>query len=332
MAVAGRRLPPGAPGERVALVALLGAVAAVAASFVYLVSVISAELADPAQAPEAAANHPSSARTADTGRSAPGIAGSAGSPAGAIERALERALSPEELATAGVAVVDLRGDLLGGINPDRAGYAASTFKLAILYEAERRISAGELRYTDAVPITDEALAEDLGTFERVGQPAEDGTLLLGTLLEAMITFSDNTSAVALLRFLGAGAVDAALLDLGIEGMSVNSRELPATPLALAQLAAAIARGEGLAPEQRDHALGLLAAQEVRAGIPAGLEASDGIGYLGNKTGTWPGVTRDVAIVQVDGEWFAVAVMVDGDWNWELVQRIARAIHEGLTAR
>lgn len=332
MAVADRRLPPGAPGKRVALVTLLSAIAAVTASFVYLVSVISAGLADPARAPDEGANNTASAGTTDIGRPAPGITGFAGSRAGAIELALARALSPEELAASGVAVVDLAGNLRGGLNPDRAGYAASTFKLAVLYEAERRVSRGELGYDDPVPITAEALAEDLGTFERVGQPAEDGTLPLGTLLEAMTTFSDNTSAVALLRFLGPAAIDATLRELGVEGMSVDSRELPATPRSLATLAAAIARGEGLAPEQREHALALLAAQEVRAGIPAALADGDEVGYLGNKTGTWPGVTRDVAVVQAHGEWYAIAVMVDGDWNWELVGRIARAVHERLTER
>lgn len=318
-------------GERVSLVVMLMGVVAATSSFVYLVGVVVAAVASD----EPATTVPAGTMVDEAGRTAASTAPAEGPGAGtslAIELALARALSPEELAASGVAVVDLAGNLVGGLNPDRAGYAASTFKLAVLYEAERRVSRGELGYEDRVPITGEALAEDLGTFERVGQPAADDTLPLGTLLEAMVTFSDNTSAVALLRFLGPAAIDATLREVGVEGMSVDSRELPATPRSLAKLAAAIARGEGLAPEQRDHALQLLAAQEVRAGIPAALADADEVGYLGNKTGTWPGVTRDVAVVQAHGEWYAIAVMVDGDWNWELVGRIARAVHERLTER
>ncbi|GIW17274.1 MAG: hypothetical protein KatS3mg064_0431 [Tepidiforma sp.] len=254
-----------------------------------------------------------------------------GTSPGAIADALAAALSAGEFETTGVAVVSLDGAVLGGINLDLPGYAASTYKLALLYEAERRVAAGTLTYDDRVPVTDEARAEDLGTIDRL-PIAADGTVSLGEALTAMVTFSDNASAVALLRLLGPAEVDAALRGIGVATMSVNDPGLPATARDLALVMAAIARGDGLTQGARDHALGLLAAQEIRSGIPAALDALPGVRRVGNKTGTWPNATRDVAIVETDRGAYVVAIMAEGDWNWDLVQRAARAVHEELTRR
>jgi beta-lactamase class A len=113
-------------------------------------------------------------------------------------------------------------------------------------------------------------------------------------------------------------------------MSVNDRALPATARDLATLMAAIVRGEGLSDEAQQHALGLLFTQEVRAGIPAALESLPGVDRVGNKTGTWENATRDVAVVESSWGTYVVAVVAEGDWNWELIGRVARAVHEELT--
>jgi beta-lactamase class A len=238
-------------------------------------------------------------------------------------------LTADEAATTGVAVMLPDGSWLGGLNPDLPGYAASTFKLAVLYEAERQVSEGLLSYDNGITIDDEARAEDLGTLDRL-PIAADGTVSLGAALEAMVSFSDNASAVALLRLLGPSQVDARLRELGIVTMSVNDRALPATARDLATLMAAIVRGEGLSDEAQQHALGLLFTQEVRAGIPAALESLPGVVRVGNKTGTWENATRDVAVVESSWGTYVVAVVADGDWNWELIGRVARAVHEELT--
>lgn len=246
-----------------------------------------------------------------------------------LEQRIAEVVDPAGRDEVGVAVLALDGTFLGGLNPDLIGYAASTFKLALLYEAERRVSLGLLSYGDRIVVTDEARSEDLGTLARV-PVADDDTVTLGDALHAMVTFSDNATAVALLRLLGPAEVDQTLRALGIATFSVNDRDLPVSPRDLAALSAAIARGQDLAPEQRSHALGLLAKQEVRAGIPAALEALPGVELVANKTGTWPGLTRDVAFVQTDRGTYALAIMVPGDWNWPLVRSIAATVHEALT--
>lgn len=306
---------------------LTAALAAALGAFIYLLSVLAGVAAGRA---DGGRDVVTESGGAPGGFEQPGPDGVDATPA-AVADALAAALTARELETTGVAAVALDGTLLGGINLDLPGYAASTYKLALLYEAERRVAAGALAYDDRVPVTDEARAEDLGTIDRL-PIAADGTVSVGEALTAMVTFSDNAAAVALLRFLGPSAVDASLRGIGAATMSVNDPGLPATPRDLALLMAAIARGEGLTPGARDHALGLLAAQEVRAGIPAALEGVPGVQRVGNKTGTWPNATRDVAVVETERGAYVVAIMAEGDWNWDLMRRAALAVHEELTRR
>lgn len=178
----------------------------------------------------------------------------------ALESAIRSAITANEAATTGVAVVLPDGFWIGGLSPELPSYAASTFKLALLYEAELRVSEGRLTYDDRIAIDEEARREDLGTLARL-PIAEDGTISLGQALEAMVVFSDNASSIALLRVLGPSQVDARLRQLDILTMSVNDRALPTTARDLALLMAAIVRGEGLSMTTHKHALDLLFAQE-----------------------------------------------------------------------
>jgi beta-lactamase class A len=327
MALPVSRTPvPGGPSERAPWAFLLAVVAATGA-FIYLLAVVAAHTAPGATKTGSGTDRPAGEMAGSLGA----VATSAGEQATAMEAAIRAVLTPEEAAVTGVAVMTPGGEWLGGLNPDRAGYAASTFKLPILLEAERRVSAGVLSYNDRVPVTEEARAEDLGTIDRL-PVAPDGTVSLGEALAAMVTISDNASAVALLRLLGPAEIDASLRALGAELFSVNDPGLPVTARDLALVVAAIARGQGMSAVQRNHALDLLAAQEIRAGISGALDGIPGIRRIGNKTGAWPGVTRDVALVETDRGAYVVAVMAEGDWNWELVRRVARAVHHQVTSR
>ncbi len=251
--------------------------------------------------------------------------------AGAVDAALDTAIR-DALArhseSAGVAVLHLEDGRWAGHNADRVFYAASTFKLAVLYEVERRVSVGALSYDDRIALTDEAIAEDLGTLERV-PAAADGTVSIGEALEAMVTLSDNATAIALMRLVSPAAIDATLGDLGLTTMSVNTTELPATAGDLALLMRAIAMGEGVAPAQREHMHDLLVRQTVRDGIPSAVGRG---AVVGNKTGTWAGTTNDVAFVEAEQGTYVIAVMADGDWNWELVRDVTRAVDEALAGR
>lgn len=233
---------------------------------------------------------------------------------------------------ASVAVLNLNDGRWAGYDADRVQYAASTFKLAVLYEVERRVSAGDLAYDDRIGLTAEAVAEDLGTLDRV-PVAGDGTVSVEEALEAMITLSDNATAVALLRHVGPGAVDETLRGIGVTAMSVNTEDLPASAADLALLMRAIVTGEGVGAAGREHMRELLLGQTIRSGIPAALAADPRAGTsVGNKTGTWPGITNDVAFVEGPRGTYVIAVMAEGDWNWELVRDVTNSVHDVMATR
>jgi len=69
---------------------------------------------------------------------------------------------------------------------------------------------------------------------------------------------------------------------------------------------------GIGDEERDHNARLLLGQTIRAGIPATLGDETRAGLaIGNKTGTWPGITIDVAFVESPAGTYVLAVMAEG---------------------
>ena len=240
-------------------------------------------------------------------------------PDDALARAVLAALG-DDAESYSVVIRRLRDGRGFELNANREFYAASTFKLAVLYEVERRISTGDVRLDDRVTISGEDAAEDLGTLAALPL-APDGSLTIGDALHAMVTRSDNASAVALLHLVGAANVDATLRRIGAVDLSVNTRDLPATAAGMARLMEAIVRGEDLSPDARRHARDLLLDQEWRDGIPAGLPAS---ATVGNKTGTWEGLTHDIGFVEAPGGTYVIAVLSAHGWVWDPIARISAA--------
>ncbi|MCA1656873.1 MAG: class A beta-lactamase-related serine hydrolase, partial [Actinobacteria bacterium] len=123
---------------------------------------------------------------------------------------------------------------------DREVVAASLYKLAILVEAERRVEAGASSYTDLVTIEPEDITDD-GSFEAAGT-----TMALDDALEAMITVSDNGTALALWRLFGPANINATLARSGISGLHValnDDEDNLATPRAVGTLFTLLARRE-----------------------------------------------------------------------------------------
>lgn len=225
----------------------------------------------------------------------------------------------------GVVVKRLRDGRGASLNADREFYAASTFKLAVLLEAERRLSAGTLTLDDRLQLTAEDVTEDLGTLGDLDLAA-DGSLSIRAALEAMVTVSDNSTAVELLHLLGAGNIDATLAELGLQHTSVNTRDLPTTAGDMALLMEAVVTGKGMSEAARRDARELLLRQETRDGIPAGLPAGVNVG---NKTGTWEGATHDVAFVEAPSGTYVITVLSDKDWDWAPISRVSKAVFDVL---
>jgi beta-lactamase class A len=239
---------------------------------------------------------------------------------GELEAAIQRALGDQ---AAHVSVVARR--LTDGVTArwqgERVYYAASLYKLEVLYEAYRRRELGALNFSRRVPIDDYA-DQDLGTVSRLPRGPE-GDVTVGDAVQAMIAFSDNSSAALLLDLLGHRAIDATMAALGLVGSSVNTTELPTTADDMARVMEAIARGEGLDTAAAQEMTTLLLAQENRHGIPRGVPAGVPVG---NKWGGWDGYTHDVALVLAPGGSYVLAVLTDSG-GWDVITRVSRAVYE-----
>jgi len=242
----------------------------------------------------------------------------------ALQRAIEAAIGADA-GHVSVVVRRLTDGRSAGVGGDRVFYAASTFKLAILYEAERQRSLGLLNLDDEIQFSADDLNEDLGTLRQVPFEA-DGGVTIRHALRAMITISDNTSAVALLHHLGGAAIDETLRQLGLTATSVNTTDLPTTAADMAILMEAISSGRGVSAEARADMRGLLLDQKTRFGIPEGLPVGIAVG---NKTGTWEGATHDIAFVDVPGGTYVIAILSDKGWDWAPLVRLSRAIYAAL---
>ncbi len=214
------------------------------------------------------------------------------------------------------------------VDSDRVFYAASLFKLAVLYEAGLRLSRGELTLDEHLEISEEDLAQDLGTME-YQERDDDGNLTIRNALEAMVTVSDNSTAVGLLHLFGSGAIDETLRGLGIEATSVSTMELPTTARDMARIMDAIVAGEGLDPATHELLMGMLARQTLRSGIPDGVP--DGVA-VGNKTGRWTDITHDVAYVEAATGTYVIAVLSATERDWEGVATVSEAVYEAMAER
>jgi beta-lactamase class A len=168
---------------------------------------------------------------------------------------------------------------------------ASLYKLGLLAEAERRVEAGELRYSDIITIDAEDITED-GSFEVAGTE-----LTLDEALEVMITISDNGAALALWHMLGAENVNATLRAVGVKDFHVfvnwGVDDNVATPAAIGTLLTLLAKRELISPSASDRMVARLSRQQINDRLPAALP--DGV-VVAHKTGNLPGLTHDAGII------------------------------------
>jgi beta-lactamase class A len=175
-------------------------------------------------------------------------------------------------------------------DPDEQVIAASLYKLGVLAEAERRVDAGELHYSDTITIQPEDITVD-GSFEDAGTE-----LTLDEALEAMITISDNGSALALWRILGGANINATLDKAGIENFHVAQSDTEdnwATPHAIGTFFTLLAKRQLISAAASDRMLARLERQQINDRLPAQLP-SDVV--VAHKTGNLTGLAHDAGII------------------------------------
>lgn len=239
-------------------------------------------------------------------------------------RSLEQrlaAMAAENPGEYGIAALDLATGETISFNGNLAFPMASTMKVAVAAAYLAEVDAGRRSLDDMI-----------------------GTASASSLLDAMITRSDNRATDQLIAALGGPAVvDAWLRSHGLAGIRVDRtiaqllsdrRDLndirdSSTPTAMLGLLRTIDSGNALTPRSREILLDMMrrcatGSNRIRGILPPGATVE-------HKTGTLSGYTGDVGfLVTPDGRRIAVAFFARGGSNRPaVIATAARAIYDAF---
>jgi len=202
-----------------------------------------------------------------------------------------------------VVVEDLRDGRRAAVDPDRVFYAASLFKLEVMYEVFHQRSAGVLNFDEEYVASDYYSGFDLGP--HLIAPCERASVR--RMLGAMMSVSDNVAAVMLQDRAGAGNINNAMAALGLtQTRLTEDGSLPATAGDMARLVEAIALSEAGAAATSDM-LDLMVTEGLGDRIPAKLPAGTRVAH---KTGNFDAATHDAGIVYGKKSTYVLVLMSD----------------------
>lgn len=211
---------------------------------------------------------------------------------------------------AGYAILDLEG---GGRFERMAGEAfpaASTIKLAVLYELLKQAEEGRVALDAPGPLDRAQVVAGSGVLQHLGRPS----LSLRDHAALMMILSDNTATNVVIDAVGMDRVNARMQALGATPQLVRRKmmdaaaaargdENVASPAALARTVTALWQGEGLREASRDEARRILrlVSGQIRRAVPSRVPVS-------SKTGSLPAMRAEAAVVELEGRPYAIAVM------------------------
>jgi len=213
----------------------------------------------------------------------------------------------------GIAFYDSETTMQWSYNADAWFHAASTMKLAVLLGVYRQVVRGEITVDEPVHVRNKFLSiVDRRPFKleisRDGDPevyAHLGrTMTVKELAYHMITTSSNFATNLLVDVVGVETIQAALRELGIDGVTVlrgvedqaayeAGLNNEVTANGLMRLLRLVAEGRAFSPEACADMLEILLDQRFKRGIPAGLPREARVAH---KTGNISNVDHDAGIV------------------------------------
>lgn len=246
-----------------------------------------------------------------------------------LHRAVDRVAGSHPGSAVAVAWRDLHTGRFLYIRADRSFHAASTVKLGLMMEAYRLRAQGGLSFDAPVTLynrfssaADGSVYElspeddaDANLYQRIGQQ-----VTVAELIESAICLSGNLSANVLVEMLGANSVNRLFSRLRARGvvlrrgfMDLKAYEAginnTVTARGLIRLLLALARGRVAGADADGEMVRLMMKQVHREGIPRGVPAE---ALVANKTGWFPGVHHDAALVFPPGRLpYALVVLTEG---------------------
>ena len=203
-----------------------------------------------------------------------------------------------------VVVKDLRDGRGVAVNADRLFYAASLFKLEVMYEIIRQAEAGAVTLDEQYNVSDYYAKFGLGPHLIVQCEA----VTLERALGAMLSVSDNVAAVMLQDRAGPRNINDSMQALGLAATALlPENTLPTTAADMALLMEAIARGEAVSPGASQRMTELMAQEKVNDRIPQAVPPGT---IVAHKTGNWQNATHDAGIVYGPKSTYVVVLMSD----------------------
>jgi beta-lactamase class A len=254
------------------------------------------------------------------------IATAAPDTSAALQTSARARIAKDSGAVVGVMLRDPVSGLTLELNPALRFHAASTMKLGVLLELGRRIDAGELHWSDSLPIKNSfASIVDGSAYTLDPASDSDSTVYaaigkrwsLRQLATRMVVRSSNLATNLLVERLGAKQITSRVRKLGADSMVVlrgvedgkayqQGLNNTSTARDLAALLLALAEGRAVSKAVGTELLRILEAQEFNDGIPAGLPPGTRVAHkTGEITATW----HDAALVYPpDGKPYTLVVL------------------------
>ncbi len=230
-----------------------------------------------------------------------------------------RQILGEEADSYAVVVEDLRTGRGASFNAETVFYAASLFKLFVMYEAFHQHSLGLLEWTDELVMT--PYYDGFGLSLR--RTALCDALTVARAMQAMMSVSDNAAAVLLQDLVGSENVNRSLGALGLTSSRIDE-EMPLTAADLALLLEAIGRGEAVDAEASEEMMALMKAEELDNGLRAELPEDV---ELAHKTGNWSNATHDVGLVLAPSGTYIIVILSNRDHETALIRQLAGAVFD-----
>ena len=167
---------------------------------------------------------------------------------------------------------------------------ASLYKLGVMAQVETLVDQGKLKYTDSIEILPEDITSD-GSYEVAGT-----VLTVDEALEAMITVSDNGTALAFWNGLGPANINATLQQLGLGDLHIandDGDDNTATPRVIGTYFTLLSQRKLVSPAASDRMLARLERQQINDRLPSQLPNGT---VVAHKTGNLGFVTHDAGII------------------------------------
>lgn len=206
-----------------------------------------------------------------------------------------------------VSVKKLDTGQYAGVNAHTQTVTASLYKVLVMYSVMRQSNLGNLNLDDTAEITDINASEDTASGEL--RWAVGSQVKISTLLNSMITVSDNTAGSTLANLVGIDRINDDMQRLGLVNTSLNfSGDNVTNAAEYNRLLEWIATSQVIDRATCRAMIDLMLQQQLNDELPAGLPDGTPIAH---KTGSLDNLQHDAGIVYGPSGPYVITVM---SWN------------------